>query len=152
MELLELRDDPAWQTDQKMLHYGTFNANPLSAAAGIAMLKHIADGRDIAVANERAAELRARMSEVLATHGMDNWRVYGSFSGFKILSAGTATADRRGDADMLHAIRQALLLNGVDCMGVDGLTSAVHTTGDVERTVEAFDGAISLLKRDGIIA
>ena len=64
----------------------------------------------------------------------------------------TATADRRGDADMLHAIRQALLLNGVDCMGVDGLTSAVHTSGDVERTVEAFDGAISLLKRDGIIA
>ncbi len=152
MELLELRDDPEWQTDQKMLHYGTFNANPLSAAAGIAMLKHIADGRDIAVANERAAELRARMSEVLAANGMDNWRVYGSFSGFKILSAGTATADRRGDADMLHAIRQALLLNGVDCMGVDGLTSAVHTTGDVERTVEAFDGAVSMLKRDGIIA
>ena len=35
MELLELRDDSDWQTDRKMLHYGTFNANPLSAAAGI---------------------------------------------------------------------------------------------------------------------
>jgi len=66
---------------------------------------------------------------VLAANGLDEWRVYGSFSGFKILSAGTATADRRGDADLLHAIRQALLLNGVDCMGVDGLTSSVHTRG-----------------------
>ncbi len=151
MELLELRDDQDWQTDRKMLHYGTFNANPLSAAAGIAMLKHIADGRDIAVANERAEQLRKLMSEVLVLNGMDGWRVYGSFSGLKIVAAGTAAADRRGNAALLHALRQAMLLNGVDFMGVDGLTSAVHTTEDVERTAEAFDGAISLLKQDGII-
>ena len=151
MEMLELRDDAEWQSDRKMLHYGTFNANPLSAAAGIAMLRRIADGRDIAVANERAADLREKMSEVLETNGMAGWRVYGSFSGFKIVSAGTAAADRRGDAALLHALRQAMLLNGVDFMGVDGLTSAVHTAGDVERTAEAFDGAVSLLKQDGII-
>jgi len=151
MELLELRDDADWQTEKKMLHYGTFNANPLSAAAGIAMLKRIADGRDIAVANERAEALRKRMSEVLAANRLDGWRVYGSFSGFKILAEGKATAERRGDAELIHALRQAMLLNGLDCMGVDGLTSSVHTTEDVERTAEGFDGAISLLKNDGII-
>lgn len=151
MEILELRDDPGWQTEKKMLHYGTFNANPLSAAAGIAMLKQISDGRAIEIANKRAAQLRTRMAEVLKSNCMNGWRVYGSFSGFKIVPAGTAAADRRGDASLLHALRQAMLLNGIDFMGVDGLTSAVHTIEDVERTAEAFDGAISLLKHDGII-
>ena len=151
MEILELRDDPGWQTEKKMLHYGTFNANPLSAAAGIAMLKQISDGRAIEIANKRAAQLRTQMAEVLKSNCMDGWRVYGSFSGCKIVPAGTAAADRRGDASLLHALRQAMLLNGIDFMGVDGLTSAVHTIEDVERTAEAFDGAISLLKHDGII-
>ena len=44
-----------------------------------------------------------------------------------------------------------MLLNGIDFMGVDGLTSAVHTLGDIECTAEAFNGAIWLLKREGII-
>ena len=151
MEILEIRDNPTWQTEKKMLHYGTFNANPLSAVAGITMLEQIADGRSISIANERAEQLRTKMAEVLSLNNMEGWRVYGSFSGFKIVPAATDEANRRNNHLLLHAFRQAMLLNGIDFMGVDGLTSAVHTLGDIECTAEAFNGAIWLLKREGII-
>lgn len=152
MALLEIRPDAEWQTNRKMLHYGTFNANPLSAAAGIAMLRRIADGRDIAVANERAAQLRDRFSQVLVSQGMTDWRVYGSFSGIKLSPPQEPGKARRGNLELLHAIRRGMLLSGIDFMGVDGLTSAVHTTEDIEHTATAFDTTLTLLRQEGIIA
>ena len=152
MGLLEIRTDTQWQTTKKMLHYGTFNANPLSAAAGIAMLKRIADGRDIAIANDRAALLRGKFAKVLEAQQMEGWRVYGSFSGIKLSPAQKPGMARRGNLDLLHAIRQGMLLNGVDFMGVDGLTSAVHTMEDLEHTTAAFTATLTLLRQDGIIA
>jgi len=152
MDLLEIRTDTQWQTTKKMLHYGTFNANPLSAAAGIAMLKRIADGRDIAIANDRAALLRGKFAKVLEAQQMEGWRVYGSFSGIKVSPAQKPGMARRGNLDLLHAIRQGMLLNGVDFMGVDGLTSAVHTMEDLEHTTAAFTATLTLLRQDGIIA
>jgi glutamate-1-semialdehyde 2,1-aminomutase len=152
MGLLEIRTDTQWQTTKKMLHYGTFNANPLSAAAGIAMLKRIADGRDIAIANDRAALLRGKFAKVLEAQQMEGWRVYGSFSGIKVSPAQKPGMARRGNLDLLHAIRQGMLLNGVDFMGVDGLTSAVHTMEDLEHTTAAFTATLTLLRQDGIIA
>lgn len=152
MALLDIRSDSEWQTTKKMLHYGTFNANPLSAAAGIAMLKRIADGRDIAIANERAALLRDQFARVLEDHQMDGWRVYGSFSGIKLSPAQEPGTARRGNLDLLHSIRQGMLLHGIDFMGVDGLTSAVHSMEDIEHTTASFDATLTRLRDDGIIA
>ncbi|MBI4550834.1 MAG: aminotransferase class III-fold pyridoxal phosphate-dependent enzyme [Candidatus Latescibacteria bacterium] len=152
LDLLEIRPDAAWQTTKKMPHYGTFNASPLSAAAGVAALKVVAAGQDIARANEMAALLRDRLARVLDAHGLHTWRVFGQFSGVKLSSSQNPAQSRRGDLDLIYALRGGMLLNGVDLPGVDGLTSSAHTADDVEQTAAAFDATLTMLMHEGILA
>ena len=46
-------------------------------------------------------------------------------------------------------MRIAMQLGGVEFNGNGFIVSAVHSSQDVERTVEAFDDAIGLLKDEG---
>ena len=52
---LATKGDPSESRRTKISHHGTFNANPLSAAAGVAMLAAVADGQAIHRANQQAA-------------------------------------------------------------------------------------------------
>ena len=69
---------------KKMKHPGTFNANPLSAAAGRAALDVVASGEPSRVATERAAALRRGLNEAFAARGV-GWVAYGDFSAIKII-------------------------------------------------------------------
>lgn len=149
IDLLEIRPDLDWQMTKKMPHYGTFNANPLSAVAGIATLKIVARGEDIARANERAAQLRSRLAQVVDAHHLDTWRVYGQSSGVKISYSQDPSLARRGNLDLIHPLRQGWLLHGVDMIGVDGLTSSAHTAEDIEQTAAAFDATLTMLGQEG---
>jgi glutamate-1-semialdehyde 2,1-aminomutase len=84
MEYLEFKEDPHWNRHRKILHPGTFNANPLSAAAGVATLKIINQGEVIPKANENATNLRIALNEVIRGHKI-NWCVYGEHSILHIL-------------------------------------------------------------------
>src|SRR5262245_53833314 len=53
----------------KMRHPGTFNANPLSAAAGVATLRIVATGESCRRANETARLLRRRLNGLFAGRG-----------------------------------------------------------------------------------
>jgi glutamate-1-semialdehyde 2,1-aminomutase len=144
----------------KMKHPGTFNANPLSAAAGVATLTLVADGTPCRRASEIGRHLRERLNAVFAERG-DRWVAYGEFSGFKLLPeydgpppAGDDFIPYGGDPARLeavkrpgltHAFRLAMLLNGVDLPGLGGLTTAAHTEADVERTVAAVAAALDLV-------
>jgi glutamate-1-semialdehyde 2,1-aminomutase len=68
----------------KMKHPGTFNANPLSAAAGVAALSLVANGEPCRRANAMGRLLRQRLNALFQAQGID-WVVYGEFSGFKFL-------------------------------------------------------------------
>jgi len=144
---------------RKMKHPGTYNGNPLSAAAGCAALDAIADGRACQRANELAAELRQRLNRLFAAREAP-LVAYGEFSMVHILpnydgprldgDAIPCEGDyRRLDAEspavLKHAFRAALLLGGVDWFGWSGMTSATHTAADLDQTVEAFDRALDLL-------
>ncbi|KKL26476.1 hypothetical protein LCGC14_2394880, partial [marine sediment metagenome] len=65
--LMEFRDDPAWNYRQRVFHPGTFNANPLSAAAGVAMLSLVDTGRFHAEADAMTERLVRGMNEVIAS-------------------------------------------------------------------------------------
>lgn len=151
---------------KKMKHPGTYNGNPLSAAAGCACLAIVATGEPCRQANEIARALRAGLNELFEHKGVD-WIAYGDFSAIKILPGYSGPRptgddfipynndfqklDRKLDAKLSHAFRAALLLGGVDWMGWGGSTSSAHTEADVERTVAGFSTAIDLLRADGLI-
>ncbi|MBV9122856.1 MAG: aminotransferase class III-fold pyridoxal phosphate-dependent enzyme, partial [Planctomycetes bacterium] len=148
----------------KMPHPGTFNANPLSAAAGIATLQQVAGGEPCRRANDLGRLLRQRLNSRFAERGLD-WVAYGEFSGFKLLPgyhgprpAGEDFVPYAGDpeklgapiqAGLVHAFRQGLLLHGVDAPGLSGLTTAAHTETDVEQTVQAVSATLELLRAEG---
>jgi glutamate-1-semialdehyde 2,1-aminomutase len=146
---------------QKMKHPGTYNGNPLSAAAGCAALKILADGEASRRANDAARRLRGRLNELFARKSWP-WIAYGEFSMIHILPnyTGPRPADDQfipysGDYRQLdceppgrlkHAFRTALLVHGVDWFGFSGMTSALHSESDLNDTVTAFEMAISALE------
>ena len=150
----------------KMKHPGTFNANPLSAAAGVATLDLVATGEPCRRANEAAGLLRRRLNELFAERGLD-WVAYGEFSGFRLLPGYTGprpTGDdfipHGGAIDKLdaprparlgQAFRQAMLLHGVDLPGLGGMTTAAHSEADVEATVAAVAGTMGLLAEEKLL-
>ncbi len=165
MDLLAFRGDREWDTCRKMPHQGTFNANPVSAAAGIATLKAIEDGIHIARANRNGEILRNRLNGVISNHAVD-WVVYGDFSGVKFLpesgpmeqsleAIAVGTYDYRRlkapDPTLRDAFRATMQLEGVDLNGLTGLTASVHTEEDLDHVVDAFDRTLDRLKRQGLI-
>ncbi|MEE9286039.1 MAG: aspartate aminotransferase family protein, partial [Dehalococcoidia bacterium] len=141
-----------------ILHPGTFNANPLSAAAGIAMLTLVSDGEPPNKAAETARALAQGMNAALARHGVDGC-VYGESSILHVLiGPGAPRAEQvpeivargerhrlRTDRAMAGRLRRAMLVHGVDLMGSMMIVSAVHTGEDVQRTVDAFDRSLTSL-------
>jgi glutamate-1-semialdehyde 2,1-aminomutase len=151
----------------KMKHPGTFNANPLSAAAGVAALGMVSDGEPCRRANAMARLLRQRLNVLFQNRGC-KWVVYGEFSGFKFLpdyqgpppakddfipyDGSLEKLDASKNPRLTHAFRRALLLGGVDLPGMAGMTTAAHTEADIEQTVAAVAAALELLETDRVTA
>ena len=156
----------------KMRHPGTYNGNPLSAAAGIAALKQVATGEPGRKANDAGRRLRNRLNALFNDRGWP-WVAYIDFSMFRLLPNyhGPRPGEAHGDDDGLiphggdlnqldgppanpklrHAFRQAMLLNGVDMPGLGGWLMAAHTDEDLDRTVQAVATSIELLKAEGVV-
>lgn len=150
----------------KMKHPGTYNGNPLSAAAGIAALKQVATGEPCRIADENAVYFRAELNRLFRKKGV-NWVAYGDFSLTKILPDYTGALPQDDDfapyendpiaisrpisPELKRAFRWATLLNGVDLMGWGAIMSAVHTPSDLDRAVEGISHAIDLLRKEALI-
>jgi len=150
---------------EKIAHQGTFNANPVSAAAGIATLHIVATTDACHRANAYAARLRQALHRVVHDAGT-GWVVYGTFSGFHIftnpqrLDISPAQIEA-GEVDyrvlktpprksLAMKLRVGMMLHGVELFSwLGGPTSAVHTEEDLERTVDALRNTIRLLREEG---
>jgi glutamate-1-semialdehyde 2,1-aminomutase len=147
----------------KIGHPGTFNANPLSASAGVACLREVADGEAQRRASVFAAQLRAGMNAVMCELGVRGL-VYGQASAMKILIGGptvpeAADYDTRdlplemltagGDVEVERLAQLALINRGVHMFGTFGLMSAVHSDGDLADTIEAWRGSLLALREEG---
>lgn len=149
----------------KMPHPGTFNANPLSASAGIETLKIASTGEPQAHANETAASLRHGFADIIDRRGL-GWGVYGEFSTFRIaIEHGTPTekaldfdpyacdinklkASPR--PDLMRSLRCGMLLNEVDFPGTP-ITMAAHSSEDVSKTLAAFETTLDMMAADGLV-
>jgi glutamate-1-semialdehyde 2,1-aminomutase len=167
MQLFDFTGDPHHDRYERVHHLGTFNANPLAAAAGIATLKRVATGLPQAQADRLAALLRQGMDDILYRENAACY-VYGEVSTFHVfLTAypGSGASHRHeivtGDAralkgmppNVVSAFQKELRSRGVDLLSyTGGVTSAAHTEADIGRTLEAFQDAIRTLVKDRIIA
>jgi glutamate-1-semialdehyde 2,1-aminomutase len=142
---LDFSDDPQKQRFARIAHPGTYNASPVSAAAGVACLDIVKDPAIQDRASETAEKIRAGFRDVLARTGAEGsvggWRSYIT-TGVKGKGSGWETQLKW---------RAAMQLGGVDPSGTSLIVSAVHDDEDVARTVEAFEGAIGRLRNDGAI-
>jgi glutamate-1-semialdehyde 2,1-aminomutase len=152
---------------EKIHHPGTFNANPLSAAAGVAALEIVGTTDACARANRFAESLRRRVNEVFEEEKIA-WAVYGTFSMFHIFTnperaeitptrfdphaqpAASLTGKRQ--AGLVDKLRLAMMVNGVDLSGSPGgLISATHAGAELDDTVRAFRNSIRMLRQEGEI-
>jgi len=165
LDLLDFAAAPAagWE---KIGHQGTFNANPLSAAAGTAALEVIGQGGVCEHADAIAVEVRAALNEVIAEERL-HWAAYGTSSGWHIFlnPKGRDIDPKRFDpyaisldeyknppARLNSRLRLALLVHGVDVSGrLAAFTSIAHTSADVAETAQALRASIRMLRAEGEI-
>jgi glutamate-1-semialdehyde 2,1-aminomutase len=135
-------------------HTGTFNANPLSAAAGIALLEHVADGAPQQQATLAAERLAAGVNRAAEHHGVDVFAYTNGTSIYHLLigprRAGVPLGPSHAVAHLLRdqpahyaLLRRALLVEGVDTHPVHGWISATHDDATIDEAVEGFDRAFA---------
>jgi len=164
MEALSFSGDKERDRTRRVAHWGTFNANPLSAAAGVACLGQIESGEMCRRADEFAARFREELNSLFRREQV-GWCAYGADSVLHVnVLAGAcarlgscdgslctmdaASLKRKTPLDLW--LKKALWLEGVDWpAGKQAWCSAVHGESDLRRTVEAFRGAIARLRSLG---
>jgi len=139
MDLLTLAPpgQPVPQGPPHIAHPGTFNANPLTAAAGIATLRLVQDGGAQRTAEAYARRLEEQIAASFAAAGTPGrvWRLASI-----VHCALDDPARHAGFSDALRA-------QGVDLLRTSAVCSVVHGDSELEWTRAAFDRALRSLPR-----
>jgi glutamate-1-semialdehyde 2,1-aminomutase len=143
----------------KVRHQGTYNANPLSAAAGIACTSLVADPEIQSQATATASGIRAGMNTVLHQAGVPG-SVYGEASMFRIVLGGEdvppptdlraplpgSTIQRDGmPGNIAQLLNLSMLTEGVALFSGRGITSVAHSDEDVRAIATAFEVTLDRL-------
>lgn len=149
----------------KVGHPGTFNANPLSAAAGVACLAEAATGEHQRQAAAMAAQLRAGLNGVLCRLGIPGV-AYGLTSDMHlVVGAGTVPEEtdyrpealaldllsRGTEPELARQLQLALLNRGVHFFGGSGFVSSVHSEADIAATLDGWEGALRAVRAEGLL-
>jgi glutamate-1-semialdehyde 2,1-aminomutase len=147
-------------TKGKIAHPGTFNANPLSAAAGSTALAIVAKEPVGETADRLAARLRKGLNDV-----MSKMEVPGCAYGVSSIVLTRFGADHDCDhqycpnggkvkgwnADQKAVLVQALANRGIYCWSDSFILSATHTNDLVDHTLEAVEDSFKAMRAEGAI-
>ncbi len=145
---------------EKIAHQGTYNANPVSAAAGLATLELVRDTDAIERAHAYAARLREGARAVLREESV-GWLVYGQHTGLHLFLDADGHGRRptglrpsevkaRAATEIARKLRPAMLAQGVDLAPwPGGPASAAHDDDDLDVTLVALRAAVRALKEEG---
>ena len=168
MRVFDITGDPHHDRHQRVVHFGTFNASPTAAAAGIVVLRRVADGTAIAQADAAALWLRNAWDAVLERHGIAGY-VYGPASTYHVFFETDLDCVRQArsrhdlhttDAARLKGMPGRLIaqyqlrmrFGGVDNMSsTGGLTCAAHTPDDIDRATAVFEQTVIALRDEKLI-
>jgi glutamate-1-semialdehyde 2,1-aminomutase len=148
----------------RVAHQGTFNANPLSAAAGATCLAVIGDGAHQERASETAGSLARALNGVFRDEGVAGC-VYGQASMLHIaIGMVEQPPDGHGwgwqalprplpavSGAVMQGLRLGMINEGVDLMAGGLMVSSAHTEADVGRTVEALRRTLRAMKVDELL-
>ena len=161
MELMAFREDPEWDNMLRVAQGGTYNAQPVTAVAGIAALEAIANES----INDRADAMADRLKDGLNSAFIQN-EVTGHAHGISSIIHVNLGADCECDrgictmpyqeiydtmpAGMTRSLRRAMLVNGVDMMGGRAfIVSSAHDEDVIDRTIDAFSQSLKDLRAEG---
>ena len=161
MRVFDLTGEPFHDRFQRVAHQGTYNAAPITAAAGLACLAIVATGEPTRRVDALAERLRAAMNGVLERRRVAGL-VYGQSSVFHIYlepRGATTPIERREDylelgpvalksmdPSLIRALQNGFRVQGVELLSYNGgMTSAAHEEADIDQTVEVFDELIGEL-------
>jgi len=163
-EILELLDFEIAEEKgfEKIGHQGTYNANPMSAVAGVAALTEIRDSDACERASANGAKIRARINDVFTEENIP-WAAFGDHSAWFVYTNpegrdidpksfdGYAQSFEHmsgsGNHPATGKLRIAMLVNGVDITSKPGGTvMAAHTDEDIEITAEAMRQSVRMLR------
>ena len=166
MQLFDYTGDAQHDRFARVSHQGTFNANPLSTAAGIATLNLVADGCLQDHADCMANTLRAGMECILDESHVAGY-AYGESSIFHVYLEGYPGSRAQSRSDLItsdagalksippavvSAFQRNLQIRGVDILSyTGGVTSSAHTDTDIQQTLDVFRETIHALVEDKII-
>jgi len=157
--------NPSRPMEQRIIHTGTWNANPLTAAAGIAACRLYQTGEHQKKAAEVAGYLREQANRMLQEKGIEG-RFYGrNIIHFYLGSAdfepvddtlpSTKDVDRlmqRQNLPVLNQLTLHLLQRGVACMQSNlWILSSAHTKEDIDHAIEALADSFDALVAEGIL-
>ena len=161
INMIEFRDDPEFNQRRRISHPGTFNANPLSAAAGSKCLELIATTPVNDTANAMAARLKDGLNDLLS-----RMEIPGCASGVASLPMLHLGVDHECDKEicilspeqeritynpeLLRQFTLALLNHGAHYMG-RFILSATHREQDIDETIEATGAALTDVRNLGLI-
>jgi glutamate-1-semialdehyde 2,1-aminomutase len=161
ISMLEIREDLEWNATRRVSHQGTYNANPVAAAAGLTALRIIERGGETERADASTARLVRGLNALFGELSVPGsaWAVSSMWHlnlGYEAPApAGVewdATEEPRGVvADLEAPLKWALFNHGVDLMGTGGMVSSAHSDADIDLTIDAFRAAVGDLRADGLL-
>lgn len=154
---------PKTPDNRRVIHTGTWNANPLTSAAGIAALKLCQDGKPQKKANELAAYLRQKGNQVFKEKGINGW-LYGRSTAHVYLGPfdfeppddtmpPTKDVDKiMGMADTKTRLSLHLIHRGISTLSARMfILSCVHTIDDIDKTVAALADSLEAMIAEGTL-
>ena len=161
INMIETTDDPEWNSTRRISHNGTFNANPLSAAAGIKMLELVSTTPVNDTADARAAQLKNGLNDLLS-----KMEIPGCCNGVASLLFLSMGVDHECDKEICiispedrkkatDPVRNQQLNLAMQNHGVQASTrfilTAAHTEEDIDYTIDAFEKGLTEVREQGLI-
>jgi len=165
MEMLDFREEEGWDS-RRISHPGTFNANPLCAAAGNACLGLVSEGKVHPRIDRVGQEFRAGLSNCFEDAGVsglawgttdsityvgigvrEEWLEVSSindFARFQLMMKAT-------NQFMSKNLGKLLMNKGVHPMGSRFILSIAHSDQDIHITLEKFEESLKELKAKGLM-
>ena len=153
--------DADYNRNRRIAHNGTFNANPLSAAAGIKALELVATTPINDTADARALQLKRGLNDLLGRMEIPGCAT--GITSLMFLQLGVdhecdneycvLTPEQRAQANNGERNLQlnlALMNEGV-ASGTRFILTAAHSEEDIDFTIDAFEKALGQVRNQGLL-